>query len=115
MMQHDPNVYLRHMLDYAREAVQLLDTKTSDELAESRVLQLALFHLVEIVGEAASRVNAETRTALPHIPWRGVIGMRNRIVHGYDVADLKVLWDTITMDLPPLITELEAALARKLT
>jgi len=102
------------MLDYAREAVQLLDSKNSDGLAESRILQLALFHLVEIIGEAASRVNAETRAELPQIPWRGVIGMRNRIVHGYDVADVKVLWDTITTDLPSLIIELEAALARKL-
>jgi uncharacterized protein with HEPN domain len=33
--------------------------------------------------------------------------MRNRLTHGYDTVDLKVLWDTIAEDLPPLITDLE--------
>lgn len=36
--------------------------------------------------------------------------MRNRLVHGYDRIDLKVLWDTVTDDLPPLIAELKQIL-----
>lgn len=40
------------------------------------------------------------------------MGMRHRIVHGYDKLDLNVLWDTATRNLPPLIAALEAALAR---
>jgi uncharacterized protein with HEPN domain len=41
------------------------------------------------------------------ICWREIIGMRNRLIHGYDTVDLKVLWDTIAEDLPPLIAGLE--------
>jgi uncharacterized protein with HEPN domain len=42
-----------------------------------------------------------------YIPWPEIVGMRNRLIHGYDTVDLKVLWDTISEDLPPLIADLE--------
>jgi uncharacterized protein with HEPN domain len=70
-------------------------------------LQLALVRLIEIIGEAATRVSKETRAACPIIPWDDVIGMRNKLIHGYDSVDLDILWDTVTDDLPPLIEELE--------
>ena len=70
-------------------------------------MQLALTQLVEIVGEAANRISQTTQQRHPEIPRVQIIGMRNRLVHGYDVIDLDVLWDTITDDLPPLIAALE--------
>lgn len=78
-----------------------------------RMLQLSLTRLVEIVGEAASRVAAADRAAYPQIPWPKIVGMRQRLAHGYDVVDLQVLWDTITDDLPPLIAELKRALGEE--
>jgi uncharacterized protein with HEPN domain len=62
---------------------------------------------VEIVGEAANRVSEATQRAHPDIPWSNIIGMRNRLVHGYDVIDYDLLWDTVTSDLPPLIAALQ--------
>jgi len=58
MSQHDPLVALRHMLDHAREAVELAQGRSRKDLDSDRLLQLALTRLVEIVGEAASRVPA---------------------------------------------------------
>jgi uncharacterized protein with HEPN domain len=65
---------------------------------------------VETIGEAAARVSQEGQEKYAEIPWREVIGMRNRLVHGYDSVDLAVLWDTIELDLPPLIAQLEKIL-----
>ena len=79
-------------------------------LEQDRMLQLALVRLVEIVGEAATRVSEKGQRSYPSIPWEKARGMRNRLVHGYNRIDLKVLWDTITDDLPPLIAELERIL-----
>ncbi len=59
-------------------------------------------YLVEIIGEAAARVGTESREKYPSIPWLQVVGIRNRLVHGYDAVDLDVLWDTIIDDLPRL-------------
>jgi uncharacterized protein with HEPN domain len=74
------------------------------------MLELSLIRLVEVVGEAAARVSAEGQAKYPSIPWPQVVGMRNRLTHGYDQVDLNILWDTIEYDLPPLITELEKIL-----
>jgi uncharacterized protein with HEPN domain len=110
MTQHDPTLRMRHMLDHAKEAVDLLAGKEKAELSRNRVLELALVRLVEIVGEAANRLPIEDQERYASIPWKEIVGMRNRLVHGYDAIDLDVLWDTVRVDLPQLIVELERIL-----
>jgi uncharacterized protein with HEPN domain len=110
MTRHDDMVRLRHMLDHAREAVSLIQGKQREDLGRERLLELSLVRLIEIVGEAAARVSPKGRRTFQGIPWKEVIGMRNRLIHGYDQVDLDVLWDTIEDDLPPLILRLETSL-----
>jgi uncharacterized protein with HEPN domain len=110
MTQHDPTVRIRHMLDHAQEAVALLAGKEKADLSSNRVLELALVRLVEIVGEAATRLSIEDQARYSSVPWKEIVGMRNRLVHGYDAIDLDVLWDTVRIDLPQLIEELERIL-----
>lgn len=110
MTRHDDRVRLRHMLDHAREAVAMITGKGRIDLQRQRMLELALVRLIEIIGEAAARVSPEGQAEYSFIPWREVVGMRNRLVHGYDSIDLDVLWDTIEDDLPPLIDKLERTL-----
>jgi uncharacterized protein with HEPN domain len=71
------------------------------------MLELSLTRLVEIVGEAARRVSEAFREKYPSVPWRDISDTRNRLIHGYDVVDLDVLWDVIQNDLPPLVVQLE--------
>lgn len=107
MPQHDPQVRLRHMLDYAREAITMMTGKTRADLDTDRILGLATLRCLEIIGEAASRIPESVRQQHPQITWAQIIGMRNRLVHGYDLVDYDIIWNTVTEDLPPLITELE--------
>jgi uncharacterized protein with HEPN domain len=107
MSKHDDMVRLRHMLEHAREAVALIQGKSRPDLESSRLHTLALIRLIEIVGEAASRVSKATQSLHPQIPWPQIIGMRNRLIHGYDVVDIGIVWQTVTEELPPLIAELE--------
>lgn len=110
MSRHEDVVRLAHMLDHAREAVAMAVGCSLDDLPQNRMLNLALVRLVEIVGEAASRVSDARRSLHPEIPWAEIRGMRNRIVHGYDSINFRILWDVITLDLPPLIATLERIL-----
>jgi uncharacterized protein with HEPN domain len=112
MPRRNDRVPLLQMLDHAREAVAMIAGKDPDSLAKDRMLELALIKLVEIIGEAAGRVSQAGQEEYEKIPWREVIGMRNRLVHGYDSVDLAVLWDTVELDLPPLISQLEEILPR---
>jgi uncharacterized protein with HEPN domain len=112
MTQHDPLVSVRHMRDHAAEAIALLGDQTVDELGHNRMLQLAIVQLIEIVGEAASRVPAGFREANPSIPWRLASDMRNKLIHGYDVIEFAIVFDTVQIDLPPLVEKLDAIINR---
>lgn len=113
MSQHSDEIRFRDMLDHAREALSMIRGKKRSDLDSERMLELSLVRLIEIIGEAAARVRIESREKYPSIPWLQIVGMRNRLVHGYDAVDLDVLWDTIIDDLPPLISELEKILYSK--
>jgi len=45
--------------------------------------------------------------ATREILWSQIIGLRNRLIHGYDVIDFDILWQILTVDLPALIAMLE--------
>lgn len=71
------------------------------------MLALSLVRLLEIIGEAASGVSDGYRAKHPAIPWKKMIGLRNRLIHGYYDIDQDIIWDTVRGDLPPLIAMLE--------
>lgn len=100
-------VRLRHMLEFARKAVQFVEGKSRSDLDRNEQLSLSLVRLVEIIGEAASKVSQEFQERTPSIPWADIISTRNRLVHAYFDVNLNILWDTVVNDLPPLIAELQ--------
>ena len=105
-MRHD-DALLLDMLLAAREAVELASGMTFAAFERNRTAQLAIMKAVEIVGEAASRVSADTKETHTEIPWSGIVGMRNRLVHGYFDINLLRVWETVEQDIPRLIDQLE--------
>ncbi len=110
MTQHDDTVALRHMRDHVAEAIELASGRDRLDLDTDRVFALAQSKLVEIVGEAAARVSSEMQLLHPSIPWREIIGTRNRLVHGYDAVDFDILWQIIQDELPGLLEQVRVAL-----
>lgn len=110
MSKHETSVRLQHMLEHAKEAVEMARGRTRADLDEDRLLNLALVRLLEIVGEAANRVPKKVCIRYPGIPWPEIIGLRNRLVHGYDEVDFDILWEIIIRDLPLLIEAVEKIL-----
>ena len=99
------------MLDHALEAVDLAKGCSRSSLDTDRKLNLALVRLVEIIGEAAVHVSAATQKCFADIPWQDIVGIRNRVIHGYDQVDFDILWDVVELHLPPLVDQLRAAIA----
>ena len=79
----DDRVYLGHMLDMARKAVDKTRDLSRAAYDEDENLRLALAHLVQVIGEAARRVSPAGQAAHPEIPRREITGMRHKIVHDY--------------------------------
>jgi uncharacterized protein with HEPN domain len=103
MSQHDDTVRLRHMLEYARRAVAVSENRSRGDLDSDPTLGLALVRLLEVIGEAAARMTKEYQASHPSIPWRSIINLRNRLIHGYDSVDMDILWRILTDDLRHLI------------
>ena len=91
----------------AKEAQDFIRDVSRDEYLANRVLQNALCLELEIIGEAARTVSEEFKTAHAEIPWRDIVGLRNRIVHEYFRLDLNVIWEIVVRDLPPLVKIIE--------
>ena len=108
-------VRLLHMRDAACEAIALFRNKERSDLDNDRLLNLALVRLMEIVGEAAARTSEETRSRHPAIAWPKIIGLRNRLIHGYVKVDFDVLYLILSTDLPSLVPDLQAILDTDLT
>ena|SRR3989338_4082118 len=111
MSTREDTVRLRHMLDAAQKAQQFIKGRTRADIERDEPITLALIRLLEIIGEAAKSVSLETRQRYPNIPWKEIGGTRDRLIHGYFDVDWNILWQILTADLPPLITELEQAIA----
>ena len=107
MSRHDDTIALRNMLDHTEEAIALAAGRSPSDLESDRTFYLALLKLVEIVGEAATRVPDATQNEYPDIPWRLIIGTRNRLIHGYDAVDRDILWTIVTEDFPSLLPSLK--------
>lgn len=108
MTRHDDDIAVLHMRDHAEEAIALSRGRFREDLDTDRVFELALTRLVEVVGEAAGRVAMDLQDSHPEIPWRHIVGTRNRLVHGYDAVDHDILWRIVSDELPELVEKLRA-------
>jgi uncharacterized protein with HEPN domain len=107
MSQKDDRVYVGHMIETIQKAQSFVDGIGRAEFDNSETLRLALTHLLQIIGESARRVSQDFRTAHPQIPWKGIVGMRSKVVHDYLNVDDDIVWSTVIDDLPALLIELE--------
>ncbi len=82
-----------------------------DFQAEPMRVEACVFNLMQIGELSKSALSDEAKAEIVNIPWKQLYGMRNRIVHGYDGVDMRIVWDTISEDLPILKAEIEKYLS----
>jgi uncharacterized protein with HEPN domain len=105
-MLAEDRVRLRHMVEAGESAVQFVAGRQRADLDEDRMLLFALVRAIEVLGEAASRISEETRATHAGIPWRAIIGMRNRLIHAYFEINTEIVWQTVTQEIPALLPQL---------
>ncbi len=102
-MERDDRVYILHTIDAAEKAVEISNRINRDDLDSDEIYALALVRLLEIIGEAANLVSVDYKDKNPNIPWKHMISMRNRLIHGYFDINYDIVWDTVKNDLPSLV------------
>lgn len=81
----------------SRIAGRELASVTADE-----DLQDIILRRLTVIGEAASKLSEDLRSRHPDVPWKQTISLRHRVTHGYFGLDWRIIWKTITEDLPLL-------------
>ena len=104
--------YLADILQSAQLAITYATGVSRDSFLADTKLQDAVVRRIEIIGEAAKRLSDATRNAIPRVPWKQVMGMRDVLIHDYGKVDIPRVWDTLQAGLPPLIAELESYIQR---
>ncbi|MFP5020427.1 HepT-like ribonuclease domain-containing protein [Pseudonocardia phyllosphaerae] len=74
-----------------------------DEFDDNELIQVWVVQHLQIVGEAAAKMSADTRECYPDVPWKKIIGMRNVLVHGYFSIDRDLVWGVVDRELGPLL------------
>ena len=110
MSKLDDLTRLKHIRDAAMTAINFARKKDRNDLDKEQMLSLALVRLIEIIGEAANNVSLSCQSRYPQIPWREIIGMRNRTIHAYFDVDLNIVWQVVTSNLPELLGWIELAI-----
>jgi uncharacterized protein with HEPN domain len=69
---------------------------------EDELIQAWMVQQLMVIGEAAGQLSGSVRDRAPQVPWRMIVGLRNRLVHAYFQADLTLVWSVVENDLPSL-------------
>ena len=90
-------------LDYSRDIIERMnkiETFTRgidfDVFVQDDKTYLAVVRALEIIGEAAKHILPALRKRYPHVPWKRMAGMRDKLIHAYFGTDAKVVWKTAT-------------------
>jgi len=104
------------LLDIARAARLVLEFKQGLDKAaflQDFKTQSAILHQLMVMGEAVKRLSPDIRARHPEIPWSLVAGMRDKLIHGYDIVDLDEVWRTAVVDVPDLLSLIEPLLPKQ--
>ena len=94
--------FVDDILDAMDKAEILLADVAYDQFAGDFRIHYAVVRALEIIGEAAKRLPSSLRDEYPAIPWKGMAGMRDRIIHGYDMVDYEIVWNTVKQVIPQI-------------
>jgi uncharacterized protein with HEPN domain len=102
-MSRDDAILL-DLLKAARLVVQFKGKLAKKAFLRDIKTQSAILHQLLVIGEAVKRLSGDFRARHPEIPWTGIAGMRDKLIHQYDAVDLDEVWKTVTKDIAPLIS-----------
>jgi len=109
-MSRSPLDYLRHILDETEYLMNCSRVLTQDGFLQDETLKRAFIRSLEIIGEAARQIPADSKQEHSHLDWKAMAGMRDRLIHAYFGVDYDIVWDAVTNKVPVLHREIREIL-----
>ena len=112
-MPHDDLMLVESILVEIRDAREFTRGLKRKEFMADRMRRKSVAYSIQTIGEVTRRLSPEFKAAHPEVPWGEIIGMRNVIVHEYDVVNYFTVWSVVQRRLPELETALSPLLGEE--
>jgi uncharacterized protein with HEPN domain len=104
-------IRLRHILDAIGYIEKFSAGKTKDDIYKDDMYRFSVERQLEIIGEAANNLSPSLTSKNTDVPWPQIRSFRNFIVHEYFGLDLELIWNVLTVHIPPFKLQIEKILA----
>jgi len=107
MSKHRDDIVLKDIINAAQLIAAFVDSLGKDGFIDDSKTHSAVLYQLTVIGEAVKRLSPEFRIAHTQVPWASMTGMRDHLVHAYDLVDFDEVWETATRDVPGLLKQIE--------
>jgi len=94
--------YVNDVVDSMNKAMKFVEGMSYEQFTRDDKTVFAVVRALEIIGEAVKKIPEEIRVKYPGIPWKGMAGMRDKVIHEYFGVNLKYVWETVRKRIPEL-------------
>ena len=106
MSKKDPLVFVGHIIESIEKIEDFSKDLSKEDFFNDEMRQSAIVRQVEIIGEASKNISESFRNKYLNIPWKAMIGTRDKIIHHYFGVDLEAVWRILEKDIPELKKEI---------
>jgi uncharacterized protein with HEPN domain len=109
-MKRNNLIYIKDIMENMENVEKFSENINYEEFIKDKKINYAVVRCIEIIGEAAKQVSEEIRSKYPHVPWKEMAGMRDKVIHFYFGVNLEKVWLVVTRDIPKLKPEIQKIL-----
>jgi uncharacterized protein with HEPN domain len=106
-VSRDPRLYLDDLIEAVENALRFSEGLERENCLPGSMVFEAIVRQIEVIGEAAAHLPPEVQRQAPSIPWVNLIGMRNRLIHGYFAVDPDIVWSVVQHNMPVMLPALK--------
>ena len=107
MSKHSDEIVRQDIINAGNLILEFTEGFDKRTFVNDRKTRSAVLYQLTVVGEAVKRLSKEFRAQHAHIPWALMAGMRDHLIHGYDLVDWDEVWQTAKKDIPDLLRKIE--------
>ena len=110
MSKRDWKLFIEDILECIGKIEKYIeDMEFGDFESDSKTIDAVVRNL-EVIGEASRNIPENMKAKYPDVYWKGVVGLRNRIIHEYFGVDVKIVWHIIKEEVPTLRKQIDEVL-----
>lgn len=109
-MKRNYKLFVKDILDAIDKIDEFVGNMEYGEFMQDDKTSTAVVKKIEVIGEAIKNIPRDVRVKYNAIPWKDIVGMRNKITHNYFKIDYEIVWNVVKEKLPALKIQVEQVL-----